>query len=1357
MKTQNTKKTKYIFKRIFLWIFRIAILILGLVILFGIYLTTAPGEDFLRSRAENELHKILNQNVKIDQLETNLVSSLQINNMNISQTKDDSIIHFVKLKELKVHYNFWKLIFQNISIHSILIDSLQIYVLKDNSGFINLPITASSSEETASTPEESAAFDLILGSLVLKNSTFYYNDKSIPVSGTLRYFKFQLENKQLNNYSFSAQSYHCDVFYSNTAIPVDKIEIDGDFIDKKLSIRSSLIKLPGYELSGIASIDMAQTPAALAGHCQLTGSPQKLSEIFKQYLPNQLYPVKGEMNFSVELGGDIDNPNISAQVIFPNLLLSDIALKEGKIEAAWQNDEIQLRRFNLRILQGSIFGTGQLIMGDVIWHSMDFNISNIDLNQTWKAVYNEESPYHGKINGQINSSGFIENPDSSKLLANITLKKMSFKQKPLPDFIVDASFKNGIANLDIHQAESEITANVKFTDEELRGNFKINIVRLEPIAGIFNFLGLEGFVKVNGNLYGTMNSPKATASFSGGKIRYQNLPLDTIAGSFSYADRQIHVNELIFQGELSEIDSTNPPFNLSGLRGGFSYRGQLQGSPEDPTGDLSLHFKNLGYENYQLDSLSLKLSTSNKIVSLDKFNLNLDSTAIVMMGDYSLRKLRGDFKIRTYKTGIIENQKERDFPIIAAIDLSDTNQIKLNVDCQSFDIGLISKFIPQINDASGDLNLNLSFKGTSKNPNADLRFSINNPRFEKVAMDSIRGQIQLKSNYLYLRKLELSDKGNHSWIEGKVQLRKPGEKGFAITEDNSIDLTAEADGIDLRIFNPLFGLGTEIAGTSSYRFEVEGSLNNPKINGELDISAGEFRIDKDSLPITGINVDLELKDSLLIINQFKGQLQKTPLSLKGKIMANRDMRFASDLQLSILNKEVLQGIGTITKDNMDFDLSINRLDLSLFQPLLMEVKNLTGIVNSNIKIEGSFSEPDIQGNLRISELSFQPSVLNTSLSNGVVKINFRGNQVQLDTLHLQLNGGSIYSSGSFAIQDKVFTQLDFQTRIYHVKIDKPDEYLVTINSAQIFYKKQNRQYMLDGDIVLGETKLLSNFKPQAILPFTKKVERPAQTPTPLMKQTRINVRVRDSKNIWIDNNLAHIQLHSEVGVIGNLAQPNMAGRISVEEGYLLYLDRKFQMEQGTIDFIDLDRLNPIVDLEAKTSVTTYERLEAATYDINLKITGELDQAKVELTSDPPLERSDIIALLTVGATRKQLTGKSSSGQDVSTSQILEQRIQTLSSKIISGYAGKTLERLFGFEDVNIQGNIFRANKGTGPQLIASKRINDSAKLTYTTTVGHLNEQGIRLDYRLSKRFSFEGQTNQQGESSLSIKYNLKFK
>jgi autotransporter translocation and assembly factor TamB len=593
-------------------------------------------------------------------------------------------------------------------------------------------------------------------------------------------------------------------------------------------------------------------------------------------------------------------------------------------------------------------------------------------------------------------------------------------------------------------------------------------------------------------------------------------------------------------------------------------------------------------------------------------------------------------------------------------------------------------------------------------------------------------------------------------VEGKIQLREPGENRFSFTGNNFFDLSAEGDEIDLRILNPFLTSGMQIAGKSSYRFGINGDFNNPHVKGELNIQSGEFKYDEISPAVTGIEADINVQDSSLSFERFNGRIRNTPFSLNGKIAAMQNQGFKSDLHLSTSGREMIRSVGTIAENDINFNLRIDQFDLSYLQPFLPDVKNLNGLINSDIKVRGSFSRPELKGTLKITAISFQPNMINTTLNNGMMTINFEGDQIELDSLYLALNGGSISGSGNFIIENSEVLPIDVQTRFQNVKLDKPGEYLLTVNSALINYKRQSNQYLLDGDIILGESRLLYNFKPQAILPFTKQVEQPVQTPSAIMKQTRINVRIRESENIWVDNNLARIRLHSEVEFIGSMAQPNIGGRVSVEEGYLLYLDRKFQMERGTIDFVDPNRLNPIVDLEAKTSVTTYERLEATPYDITLRITGALDQAKVELISTPPLDRSDILALLTVGATRKQLTGKSSGGGEVSTTQILEQRIQTLSSKIISGYAGRTIEKLFGLEDVSVQGNIFNSQKG-GPQLVASKRISDSAKLTYTTRVGHLNEQGIRLDYRLTKRFSFEGQTDQEGESSLSIKYNMKFK
>jgi len=334
--------------------------------------------------------------------------------------------------------------------------------------------------------------------------------------------------------------------------------------------------------------------------------------------------------------------------------------------------------------------------------------------------------------------------------------------------------------------------------------------------------------------------------------------------------------------------------------------------------------------------------------------------------------------------------------------------------------------------------------------------------------------------------------------------------------------------------------------------------------------------------------------------------------------------------------------------------------------------------------------------------------------------------------------------------------VDLKANLERIKINQPKQALVTITSAQFNYKKQNNTFLLDGDVLLGETRMVYNLRPQTFFSFTQAVQRPQQELPLLLQQTRLNVRIRES-DIWIDNNLARLRLHSELGIIGTPANPNLSGRLTLTEGYLLYLDRKFKITKGTIDFINPNQLNPIIDLESQASLKSYQTLQGTTYTITLSILGPLDQVVVNLTSEPPLEKPDIVSLLTIGATRGQLTSSRVDGKESSVSTVLLDRAKSLSSDRLSGYAARKLGDLFGLEKMTIEGNVFQLDKNWGPQLLASKKFSNRITLTYTTTVGHMNEQGVRLDYQLSKRLSVEGQSDKQGRSMIDFKYRLKFK
>jgi hypothetical protein len=59
--------------------------------------------------------------------------------------------------------------------------------------------------------------------------------------------------------------------------------------------------------------------------------------------------------------------------------------------------------------------------------------------------------------------------------------------------------------------------------------------------------------------------------------------------------------------------------------------------------------------------------------------------------------------------------------------------------------------------------------------------------------------------------------------------------------------------------------------------------------------------------------------------------------------------------------------------------------------------------------------------------------------------------------------------------------------------------------------------------------------------------------------------------------------------------------------------------------------------------------------------------------------------------------------------------------------------------------------------VASRRLSERVELTYTTTVGRLNDQGVRLGYRLTPRLSLQGQTDRYGRALLDLKYGFRFR
>jgi len=891
------------------------------------------------------------------------------------------------------------------------------------------------------------------------------------------------------------------------------------------------------------------------------------------------------------------------------------------------------------------------------------------------------------------------------------------------------------------------------------------------IAELLNIKDIEGHLKFSGKLSGLLNKPQLVADFTGFKIKYQNFPIDSVKGQLIFENDNLFFPHLYCSGSLSKIDSLKPPFQVSEFQGGFRYFGSASGPLENLQADVSIELLSPKYQSLVFDKGFLTASLQNHMIQLKKFNLIRDSLLTNIQANFSMTSLTGNTKINFFSVNAAE-KNELDFnneaienndnffkrgKILSQFDFSNDSDMNISVSGEEVHLMNIVRLLSDSLNMTGTLNFNSEINGTFVEPKLYLKLFVTKPAFKFATFDSIISEIQFDRSLLAVKYLDLFVNNFHSHIDATLSVKKDRQGSYLIAADNETQGKIVGDYFDLSLLNSLFPENKQIEGIGEFDIVWAGTINFPHLKGRIGINEGLFKDISNQLMLEKIQANIVLQDTIFQIREIQTVVQKIPLKLIGTIKAEQWENFLIELKLVTSNEILVITDGLISQDSVWVEANIKDLNLALIQPFLGELNQISGILNSEILINGQPLNPEINGRLEIREFQAHVPFVNSKLNQGMVKINFDKRNVIVDSLSANLNGGTIYLTGNLSHDDGKLNNLNLKTKIEKIKINRPKELVLNIKSSEMSYKKKEQYYVLDGDIILGETKFIYNLRPQEFLNFARSVERPKPEQAELLKNTKFNVRLRESENIWIDNNLAYVRLHPELSLIGTPANPYLGGRLTIEDGYVLYLDRKFKILKGIIDFIDPNRMNPIINIEAKATLKSYQTLVNTQYEITLTINGSLDQTEIILISDPVLDKADIISLLTIGATRQQLTSSSVDGKEPTTKQILLERAKSLSSERISGFAERKLGNALGLEKITIEGNLFKFGNSWGPQLLASKKLSSRVGLVYTTTVGHMNEQNIRLEYLLSKKFSIEGQTDQQGRSGIDLKYKLKFK
>jgi autotransporter translocation and assembly factor TamB len=1367
MQLMEFKKNKSMKKRLLNRILKSLLVFFIIFLLIMLFFSLPPGENLIKNQIQNKLSSYLGQSVEIGSLETDLFSQIQINRLRIVSENNSLAAPLLEINRLKARYTLWPLLKKEIEIKALSVSGMQTNLVRQANGIYNLPDIFRTSQNKKSPDTHSKGFKFVIKKVNLEKSVFHYSDKKVKLDINLLGLFLNARQKKHLFYDFQLGIDSVGLVLDENKLLSNGFMTRGQLSPTHAQLDTIHFNLPDGQLHGHLSWNKTDSSSTLNGQFQLRAGTTKYSSLIRNSIPAKFYPVESDLLADVKIRGELNRPEIQTVLNFSDGMLGSEIPFKASMQVNYFSPMMNVKSFDLKIFKGNISGNGEIQLAGMYNHHFTGKLSNLSLGDIRHLLSQNQSLFTGDVSGEIKTEGPLRNPVNLTANSNTFITRMVYNFRPIADMETHVRFSDKTFAVNINQGKSWLNGSFKLANQNINGTYSGNIRQIKAFADLAGINDLKGRLQFSGSITGQTNNPDIRMSFRGDSILYRNLPVDTMNGSLDYHDNILVLHKTTFSGKLSSLDSLESTFHLHGLVGGLQYHGSLEGPVKNPRGQLNIAIQDFSYKKLQLTKAEISMTLDGGKVNLRPSYLEQTSLGILLEGNYEIKEASGTLGIALVSGNIPKNftvpigsvagnaANYQSGVIVSNFNLADSSNWQINVRSYHLDLEKILSIYPLGISIAGETGFDLHFRGRPSNPQGKLLFEVRPFQYRETRLDSIRGALLLTHSDLQLDSLVGYINGEQSRIEGRIGVQHSATGPVYFSRSSQIAVQSQGKNLSLELLQPLLPAKGRINGSINYVVKIYGRLGKPKIKGAAEIIKGSFSFNPGDPGFENIALNITFQDSLFKIKPLQASYHKTPFQLDGEFITLNWHQFQTNFQLQVSGKEAMRFAGEISPDSLNIKLNANNFDLSIAQPFISQVTKLEGGMSADLSIHGSFSDPLLSGQVNISQLGFQPSGFKEMVSKGTIKISLDRHTVRLDSFTFKLAGGAARVFGELTLDHFKLSEVNLSTSLINLPIDRPDLFTALIDTARFTYQKKDGDYYLNGNLSLGKSEFTRDIEPQEIIRSLRAAQGPISEPTELQKKTRLNIRLRQSKDLWIDNNLAKIKFNAALQFIGTLANPNVTGRVQAENGYVMYLDRKFQVDTAIVYFVNPNKLNPNVNLKATSQVTVYERQQSTDYTIILTITGYLDQPVVALTSNPPLNKSDILSVLTLGTTTGNLLSSTQSGSGVTN--VLTRRVESFSSQRITSYLSTQFGNLLGLDEVAIEGNIFRFNQGGGPQLVAKKTFLKNFEVTYSTIVGHLNDQGVRLNYQFTRHWSIQGESNQQGETGLDLKYQINFK
>lgn len=413
------------------------------------------------------------------------------------------------------------------------------------------------------------------------------------------------------------------------------------------------------------------------------------------------------------------------------------------------------------------------------------------------------------------------------------------------------------------------------------------------------------------------------------------------------------------------------------------------------------------------------------------------------------------------------------------------------------------------------------------------------------------------------------------------------------------------------------------------------------------------------------------------------------------------------------------------------------VDLRLVRGIVPDL-DAHGRTDLNVSVDGTITRPEVTGRASVHGASAQYGDFPVGLTSVNADFVFDKSRLLFERATAEAGGGQLALNGSVNYGEG------------------PVSYEVTATTSQVRIRyPAGMSWLANGSLQLSGTStaglLSGRVQVQRLLMaqgtdvasfFASASETSPGPPSasPFLANLAFDVQGDTAPGARIEWAGAHVDVDGNVRLRGTWDRPVLLGDIHLLGGEMQFRGNTFQLTRGDINFSNPFRLDPVLNVEATSTISQYQ--------VTIDFSGPASHLSLNYRSDPPLPDSDVVALLALGSPGEE------SGLRTGTSSANYGATALLSEAISTGIGGR-IEHLFGISQFRVDPFVgyTSTEQNAAARVTIQEQVARSLTITYSTNASTSNQYTlIQVEYAVKRDLSVVFLRDINGTYGLDIKW-----